>query len=304
MTKKTQNVLKDIVTLDVNTHKIKALVAGGRKYSFLALLTITICVLAIYIHQHRQGRTTRMDNVLVLMTGVVQQNFFYLGRGSRALADHYILLVNAKKQNDELMKQLDVVKNRLALLQDIQLENRRLREALEFEEKLEQPVLLAHVVAHDASSDYFGLRIDKGSVDGVKEGLGVVSPAGVVGRILQVTKHYSIVQTLIDPASNIDVVIQRSRSRGILSGQSKQLQCKIKYLDRLEDVMVNDVVVSTDFGSIFPNGLVVGYVNVVIPTTTGILQTVLVKSAVDIFRLEEVSIVFPRLEPEKNSDQS
>ena len=75
----------------------------------------------------------------------------------------------------------------------------------------------------------------------------------------------------------------------------------MKYVDRLEDVAVNDTVVSSGFGGIFPKGLLIGYVSAVIPSPNGILQTVTVKSAVDIYRLEEVFIVLPPAEPEKTS---
>ena len=86
-----------------------------------------------------------------------------------------------------------------------------------------------------------------------------------------------------------------------MTGQAKQLTCRMKYLDRLEDVAVNDVVVSSGFGNIFPKGLLVGYVTSVVPSPNGILQNVTVKSAVDIYRLEEVFIVFPPAESEKTT---
>jgi rod shape-determining protein MreC len=75
----------------------------------------------------------------------------------------------------------------------------------------------------------------------------------------------------------------------------------MKYVDRLEDVAINDAVLSSDFGHIFPKGLLIGYVSAVVPSQNGILQTVTVKSAVDIYRLEEVFVVFPPDEPEKTS---
>lgn len=227
------------------------------------------------------------------MSGSIQKNFFYLGHGTKTIFEQYLLLVNAKKQNEELQKEMESLKARLSELQDIQLENHRLQESLQFKEKIKNPMVSAHVVAHDVSSDYMGIRIDRGANDGVKHGMGVVSPGGLVGRVRTVTANYSDVATLIDPTSNIDVLIQRSRARGVLSGQSKTLTCKMKYVDRLEDVTLNDTVVSTDFGNIFPKGLLVGYVSNVAPSSNGVLQTVVVKPAVDVFRLEEVFIVLP-----------
>jgi len=158
------------------------------------------------------------------------------------------------------------------------------------------------VIAHDVSSDYFLIRIDRGERDGVTVGLGVISTAGLVGRVQRVTPSYSDVLTLIDPTSNIDAIIQRSRARGIISGQAKQLSCRLKYVDRLEDVAVNDTVVASGFGAIFPKGLLLGYVTAVSPNNNGILQTITVKSAVDIYRLEEVFLVFPSTEPAKTAE--
>lgn len=273
-----------------------------RKYAFFALFTVCVCVLALYIHRHRQGQTGKIDNLLITAAGGLQKNLFYFGHGARSIVDHYVWLVNTKKQNEELEKEVAFLRTKVAALQEVELENARLRQALQFRDTIDQKLLPAHVVAHDVSNDYFVIRIDKGERDGVFAGMGVISPNGLVGRVQRVTAHYSDVLTLVDPTSNVDAIIQRSRARGIISGQSKQLTCKMKYVDRLEDVAVNDTVVSSGFGAIFPKGLLVGYVTAVIPNANGILQTVTVKSGVDIYRLEEVFIVFPSAEPEKTAE--
>jgi rod shape-determining protein MreC len=272
-----------------------------KKYAFLALCTLSICILALYIHRHRQGQTGRLDNILISSTGALQKHFFYFGEGAHTIVDHYFLLVNAKKRNDELEVEVGELHSRLAALEDVQLENERLRSALDFRKDITQPMISAHVIGHDVSADYTGIRVDKGTDDGLRVGMGVISAQGVVGRVQRVTSRYADILTLVDPVSNVDAVIQRSRARGIISGQSKALTCKLKYVDRLDDVAVNDQVVSSGFGSIFPKGLLIGYVTAVIPNPNGILQTVTVKSAVDIYRIEEVFIVFPSAEPEKTS---
>lgn len=274
---------------------------GQRKYAFFALLTLCVCILALYIQRHREGQTGRIDNFLINSTGHVQENLFFFSRGFRRILDHYLFLVNAQKKNEEYEKEVAYLRTKVSALQEVELENGRLRESLEFRERIPQRLLAAHVVAHDVSADYVGIRIDKGERNGVKKGMGVISPSGLVGRVLRVSKSYSDVLTLVDPTSNIDAVVQRSRARGMITGQSKELICKMKYVDRLEDIVVNDTVVSSGFDGIFPKGLLVGYVTAVVPSSTGILQSVTIKSAVDIFRLEEVFIVFPPGEPEKTS---
>lgn len=264
-----------------------------KKFSVFVLLTGLICLLAVYIHWHRQGQTGKIDAAVISVTGALQTHFFYVAQGGRTIFENYFFLVNTKKRNEELESQVRLLHSELTSAGELELENKRFKEMLEFRNKIEQKLLAARVVAHDSSSDYFGIRVDRGSRDGVHAGMGVISPHGVIGRVLRVTDQYSDVLTLVDPTSNIDAIIQRSRARGIVSGQAKQLICKLKYIDRLEDIAVNDVVVSSSFGSIFPPGLLIGQVTAVIPNPNGILQTIAVKSAVDIYRLEEVFIVFP-----------
>lgn len=272
-----------------------------RKYALAFLFTVSICVLAWYIHRHRQGKTGAIDNFLITSAASLQKNFYYFSKGSRTIVDRYVLLVNAEKEREGLYKEVAYLKTKVVALQEVEMENTRLLQQLHFGEKIAEPLLAAHVVGHDASTDYFGIRIDKGKDDGVRPGMGVISPSGLVGRVLRTADKYSDVLALVDPTSNIDAIIQRSRARGIVSGQSKTLTCRLKYVDRSEDVALNDVVVSSGFNAIFPRGLVIGYVSAVIPDPNGILQTVVVKSAVDIYRLEEVFIVLSPAEPPKAS---
>ncbi len=275
-----------------------------KKYAFFALLTLCVCVLALYIYRHRKGETGRIDSILIAMGGGLQKNFFFLGKGGRTLFDHYLMLANTQVKNEGLEKELAYLRTKLAALQEVDLENSRLRQGLAFKGDVPQKLIPAHVIAHDVSADYYGVRIDKGSESGLTPGMGVISPSGLVGRVLRVASGYSDVLTVLDPTSNVDVVVQRSRVRGVLSGESGGLSCHIKYVDRLDDVIPDDTIVSSGFGNIFPKGLLVGYVTSVLPDRNGVIKQVRVKSAVDIYRLEEVFIVVPPPEPEKTPKQS
>ncbi len=273
-----------------------------RKFVLLAFVTLSICTLALYIYRHRQGQTGLIDNILITLSGGVQKQVFYLSRGGRAIYDHYFWLVGTSKKNEELIQEVAQLKAQLTQLNEITGENQRLKTALDFKAQHPQPMMAAHVIAHDVSPDYVMVRIDRGKLDGVEVGLGVVSSEGVVGRIQRAAPHYSDVLTLIDPSSNLDGIIQRSRARGILSGQAKQISCHLKYLDRLEDVVVNDAVVSTGYSGIFPKGILMGHVTQVTPSSSGLLQSITVKSAVDIYKLEEVFIVLPAATAEKAAE--
>jgi rod shape-determining protein MreC len=275
-----------------------------KQYGIFALVTLCVCVLALYIYRHRQGETGRIDSILISGAGSFQKTFFLLGKGGRSVADHYLALVNTQKRNEELEKEVAYLKTKLAALQEVENENVRLRKSLDFRAEITQKLIAAHVVAHDISADYHGVRIDRGSDHGIAAGMGVISPSGIVGRVLRVTPNYADVVTVLDPTSNVDIVVQRSRVRGILSGLEGELSCTLKYIDRLDDVLKDDTVVASGFGNIFPKGLLVGQVTSVTPDRNGVIKAVTVKTAVDIYRLEEVFIVVPPPEPEKAAKQS
>lgn len=269
----------------------------NRKYSAIGVIALSVIVLALYIHRHRQGQTGKIDNFLIGTSGYIQKQFYYFTRGTQSLFDNYFLLVGAKQQKAVLEKERDYLKTKLTAMKELELENLRLRSALDFGDRISHELLSANVVAHDVSSDYFGIRIDKGIDQGVKIGMGVISPGGLVGRVQRVSSNFSDVMTVVDPRSKIDALVQRSRAGGIVTGQSKRLTCRLEYVDKVEDVAVNDTIVSSGFADIFPKGLLIGHVTEVIPDPNGILQEVVVKSAVNIYRLEEVFVVVSQKTP-------
>lgn len=213
--------------------------------------------------------------------------------------NYYVFLVNAAKRNELLEREVAEARQRLIQYQEVEAANRRLSSVLDFKTTLSVKTLPARVIAQDVSVDFLGIRIDRGSRDGIQTGMGVIHPSGVVGTVYRVSDHYADVLTLADPSSSIDAVIQRSRARGIISGEAKSLHCKLKYMDRLEDVSQDDAVVSTNFKGVFPSGLLIGHVSEVSSTPNGILQNITVRTAVDIYRLEEVLVVISSVQSTK-----
>lgn len=260
-----------------------------------------MCFLALYIHQHRSGRTGKVDNALTWVTGNLQENTGFFAQGLKKISSHYVFLVETAKKNELLEREIAEAKQKIAQLQEVESANRRLSSLLDFKTSLSTKTLSAKVIAHDISPDFLGIRINKGSRDGIRSGMGVIHPGGVVGTVHRVSEDFSDVLTLADPSSSIDAVIQRSRARGIISGETNTLNCKLKYMDKLEDISQDDAVVSTNFGDVFPAGLLIGHVSEISSTSNGILQDITVKTAVDLYRIEEVLVVISSNQSTKNN---
>ena len=204
--------------------------------------------------------------------------------------DSYATLAGYKSENERLKKriqQLEVERNRLL---EAGATNQRLQQLLEFRSHLPAGSVTASIIADSASSWFKSCLLDKGSVDGVNKGMTVVTPLGVVGQVVPVTARAAKVLLLTDPNSGVDVLVQRTRTHGIVSG-SLDNGTTLKYVKRSEDIQEGDRLVTSGLDGIFPKGIVVGTVIKVRKQTLGLFQHIEVMPAVNLTRTEEVLIV-------------
>ncbi|TYO98677.1 rod shape-determining protein MreC [Geothermobacter ehrlichii] len=208
--------------------------------------------------------------------------------------NRYLWLVDTAEQNERLRRENRRLRSALADLAEVRLANERLRRLLDLRQEVTRPVLPAQVIGEDASSWFRTVVIDKGASDGVREGLPVVVPEGIVGRTFQVAPHASRVLLVTDASSAVAVLVQPTRSRAICRGRAQRLV--LDFALRNDQISVGDPVVTSGMGGIFPKGLMVGMVSEISRGDYGLFQGVAVEPSVDFSRLEEVLVL---LEPPK-----
>jgi rod shape-determining protein MreC len=120
--------------------------------------------------------------------------------------------------------------------------------------------------------------------------LSVVTPDGLVGRVVEVTGHSAVVRLIIDRASRVPVIVSRSRARAILEGENSGT-CQLKYLDRTADVLEGDVLITSGLAGVYPRGVEVGYITQVIKNSHGLYQYAKVLPQAPLSRLEDVLIL-------------
>jgi rod shape-determining protein MreC len=200
------------------------------------------------------------------------------------------MLAGYKSENEKLRKriqQLEIERNQLL---EAEATNQRLQQLLEFRSRLPSGSVTASVIADSASSWFKSCLLDKGSADGVRKGMAVVTPLGVVGQVVGVTGRTAKVLLLTDANSGVDVLVQRTRARGIVSG-SLDNGTTLKYVKRSEDIQEGDRLVTSGLDGIFPKGIIVGTVIKVRKQTLGLFQYIEIMPAVSLTRTEEVLIV-------------
>jgi rod shape-determining protein MreC len=151
----------------------------------------------------------------------------------------------------------------------------------------------AAVISRDGVPWFRSLTLNRGSSSGVRLNAPVMSPTGVVGRVIAVGPWAARVQVLLDRDSGAGVLIERTRVSGVVSGRVAEPGAEelvMRYVPERADVVTGDVVVTSGVDGIFPKGLVVGRVSYV-GEGAGLLKDVRVQPSARFDRLEEVLVV-------------
>lgn len=228
----------------------------------------------------------------VLLDGLApfQNAFTWLRGRTRGVWMGYINLVDTKRENRHLRERMAALESELIRLSELEQANRRLTELLQFRTAIRGVAYGARVIGRDPLPWFRTLTVDRGARDGVRRGMAVLSPQGVVGQIAEVSRTAARVLLLTDHNSGIDAMIQRSRARGIVQGAHEE-GCYMNYLRQDEDVAVGDRVVTSGMDGIFPKGILIGEVAEVTRRHRGLLQAAVVRPSAPVERIEEVLIV-------------
>lgn len=207
-----------------------------------------------------------------------------------SLKQDYIDLLSIRRENERIQAELQecrslTYKNREALAT-----NTRLRKLLDFKEATGLPMVAARIIGKDPSVWFRSVVIDRGSSDGVAKGMAVVNGDGVVGQVFSVSPNYAKVLLAVAPSSAMDVMLQKSRVRGILKGTGS-LTYQLDYILKTINVEKGDQVVSAGYGGIFPTGLPIGVVSKVIRKRRGMFLEIEVEPAVDFLTLEDLLVI-------------
>lgn len=199
-------------------------------------------------------------------------------------------LFRARDEVAAMRGRLQELERNATQLDELVLENARLRELLSFRAQQPDDYLSARVIGYDATGRARTITIGRGELDGVTRGAAVIAPPGVVGHVFRTSPHAARVLLISDHNSGVDALVQRTRARGIVEGREVG-GIGLKFVKRTESLQVGDEVVTSGMDRIFPKGLPVGTISFVDKRGQGLFQYASIRPAVDFDRLEEVLVL-------------
>ena len=277
--------------------------ADRRPWTFFLLLGLTFLILAL----HETGQLELAEDVLSLVTGPIQRA---LSGAARGVGDTFTSVGDARElqaQLDELQGVADNLAAQSVRLKEVEDENARLRDLLNFVsanpsfrgyvggDVTDQGSLIAgEVVGQDPSPYLYYVIINRGGQDGLEIGMPVVASGGrLVGRIADVRPRWAKVQLLIDPGSRVNGVVQISRATGLVAGQPDG-SLILEQIPQSESVNIGDTVVTSGrsgLGGLIPKGLIIGHVKTIEKRDIDLYQQAVLQPAVDFRRLEVILVI-------------
>jgi len=261
---------------------------------------ILIVLLLLFLPRQSQEWLGQVGGPLAMILEVPLQLVATIQDSVGETWNHYIALQQVWEENQNLKVQI----------QQLQGEQNRLREqaflAMDFQKlsmyqaTAPMTTVPAHIIGRNVSNWYRAMVIDKGARDGIHAEMGVITDAGVVGRIIRVNPMTSIMLLLSDPNVAITGMIQSSRDEGIIQG-TPQGSIHMKYLPPLSSVQVGDAIVTSGLTGDFPRGLHIGRIQQVTKAATDLFQSGEVTPIVDFSKLEGVLVITsfqPTISPE------
>ena len=254
---------------------------------FIVLIAVNIIGLSV---TSRRSTSFGIERIALSAIAPFQELVTRSLRFTRDIWQHYFYLVTIARVNQVLLQELGQAVEDQNQWHETELANVRLRDLIDFQRNISERVVAAEVIGKDPSAWFNTVIIDKGEADGLTRGLPVVIAQGIVGQVIEVSTHYSKVMLIVDSNSAVDSLVQRTRARGVIKGEST-VQCRLDYVLRKNDVRIGDTIVSSGLDGVYPKGLRIGLVSQVIEHDADIFHEVIITPFVDFEKLEEVLVI-------------
>jgi rod shape-determining protein MreC len=267
------------------------MVALPSRHRSLFLLTgvvlLQVLLLAIQIRRDSQGRLIRVWTVSAV-SPVERSGAWGIGKVRDAWR-HYFALSDTARQNEELHRENGQLKLEIMQLQSKSAEADRLAALLNFKQKQAKvPMVVARVIGASADANSAVIYLDQGSRDGIRKNMGVITPEGVVGKVIESFRDTCQVLLVTDRDSGVGAMIAGSRVQSPVGGAGEPL-LNMKYVGNDEEVAVGSRVVTSGMDRIFPKDLPVGIITQVKPG--GQYKQIRVRPSANIEKLEEVIVL-------------
>jgi rod shape-determining protein MreC len=265
----------------------------SRHKNTVVLATVLLAqLLALAVQVKRQTANGPVRLIRLLTVSAIapfERLFIHSGEAMRGIWFNYIDLRSVRRENLRLQAEAGQMRLERAREQEDARQARRIQALLQFKEKWIDTTVAAQVIGTSGTETSRLLYLDKGAKDGIKPDMPVITPDGVVGKVLGVYGETAQVLLINDPTSGVGAILVNSRLQGVLKGASTG-EVQLNYIMGDEAVQPGEALVTAGGDQVFPKGLPIGTVAKV-SMGRNLFLDIKVKPTADLDRLEEVLVI-------------
>ena len=264
------------------------------KNIILLIILVGVTLLVMRFTQVGRPQLTPIEASLRDSLAPVQNLLMQVGGGFRNGVASFASLGKLAEDNEQLKEQVAILKGELYLQEELKQENQRLKSLLQYKEQYSKnfSTKAAAVIGRDPGNWFSIVTLNKGSADGIVKNMPVVTPSGLIGRIVAVSQRTSELMLITDPRSGVGAMVQDSRVPGVLEGTtSGSGETRLIHVPKDTQLKKGQVIITSGIGGTFPKGIPIGRIVDVSNEPTGLFKTAAVVPFADLHRLEEVLVV-------------
>lgn len=264
----------------------------------LAVLGGVLAVCLLLLTVQTRGRAIPAADLIALVTTPVQKSLAAVHRGALSIWTTYLDWQYVRAENRRLREEVQRLRVEALVSTETADENRRLRKLLALKSRLPLETITGEIIAREWGGWVRSLTVNRGRGDDVRRLTAVISPDGLVGRVIDVRPGASIVQVLTDPTSTVGAHSLRTRAPGIVEGDPRGT-IRFKYMARGgAGLSVGDLVVTSGQGGVFPRGVPIGRVRSIDDRGAALFHHAALEPVVDFARIDEVLLVIGDRQPD------
>lgn len=232
--------------------------------SFMVILVLTIFFTVVPSVMSAVGAGGYVKNAVNVMVSPFQKLFGYATDAISGFTSYFTEFDRIVEENEALREELGNLKDKISDAEQTEQMNEWLYGYLEIKrEHTDFTFADAHVTGRESGNYMTVFTLDKGTAHGVRSGMPAVTENGVVGYVSEAGLDWCKVVTLLESDTAAGVYIERTEETGIVEGDfelSSKGLCKMIYIDADSTVQEGDKVLTSGYGSVYPRGLLLGYV--------------------------------------------
>lgn len=267
-------------------------------------LTVTVIVLSVSFLV-LIGYTVNKNNMTAAEDGIgkalnsIQGVVYKVNDGIKNNISFIINYKKIKEENKQILENDIQLKDKALDYDALKNENERLRQMLNFKnQRTEYDYLGCDIIGKSGDNWLDGFVINRGTEDGVKDRMAVVTGEGLVGQVTSVGSNWAIVQSLVNENIAVAGMLNSTRENdGVVKGYrdyDDKLLAKLYYLPLDSLVKEGDLVLTSGLGGLYPKGIKIGTVINVEEDKGKLIKNALIEPSVDFNKLEELFVVIPK----------